>query len=60
MALRALIVIGSLALLGGAGWASWTGVGIVSADTGRAAVIAGRSVRSGSVGTGGVGRVRVK
>lgn len=60
MAVRAIIVAGSLLLLGGAGWASWTGAGIVSRDTGRAAVIAGRSLRTGSVGTGPVRRLRVK
>ncbi|MEM7711829.1 MAG: hypothetical protein AAF264_14015 [Pseudomonadota bacterium] len=55
--IRAVVIFASLALLGGAGYASWYGLGTVSRDT-------GASVRTGSVGgviVGGVPRrARVK
>ncbi|WGH79105.1 hypothetical protein [Jannaschia ovalis] len=51
---RLLITLLSLAILAGAGWASWTGVGVASRDTGAT------SIRTGSAGVGGVGRIRVK
>ncbi|MGB3406801.1 MAG: hypothetical protein WBA67_04845 [Jannaschia sp.] len=54
MAMRAVIMVLSLAVLGGAGYASWYGMGAVSSDTGPT------SIRTGSVGVGGVGRLRVK
>ena len=54
MGLRVVIMVVSLGLLGGAGYASWYGWGSVSADTGAS------SVRAGSVGTGGIRRLRVK
>ena len=40
---RALVVTVSLAILGGAGWASWTGLGAADRD-------GPRSVRTGSPG----------
>ncbi|WP_371153170.1 hypothetical protein [Jannaschia sp. 2305UL9-9] len=54
MATRVIVMIVSLIVLSGAGYASWYGIGSVSSDTGAG------SVRSGSVGAVGVGRVRVK
>ena len=51
---RVVLMVGSLALLGAAGWASWTGVGSVSSD-------ATPSARSGSVGgvfVGGARRIK--
>ncbi|MEM7644198.1 MAG: hypothetical protein AAF366_16985 [Pseudomonadota bacterium] len=62
--MRVVVVVLSLAVLGGAGYASWYGIGTVSRDTGAAAVrgaaVGASSVRSGSVGATGVRRVRVK
>ncbi|MEM7491167.1 MAG: hypothetical protein AAF390_18790 [Pseudomonadota bacterium] len=52
--MRVVVVILSLAVLGGAGYASWYGLGTVSRDTGAS------SLRTGSVGAAGVRRVRVK
>ena len=54
MGLRAIVTILSLAILAGAGWASWQGWGAVDRDTGP------QSVRTGSAGLGGLGRTRVK
>lgn len=54
MGIRILVTILSAALLGGAGWASWQGWGAVDRDAGP------QSVRTGSAGTGGLGRIRVK
>ena len=60
--LRAVVMIGSLAILGGAGYAAWTGVGgatAASAAAARGATAAG-SLRAGSPGTRGTGAIRVK
>lgn len=54
MITRLIVMAASLCVLSGAGYASWYGVGAVSSDTGAG------SVRTGSVGGVGVGRVRVK
>lgn len=51
---RAIVVLVSLAMLGGAGYASWYGLGTVSRDAGAG------SIRAGSAIIGGVGRSRVK
>ena len=52
---RLTVVVLSLAVLGGAGWASWTGLGIVDRDADA------RSLRTGSPGVVVVpGRFRVK
>jgi hypothetical protein len=51
---RLLVVAVSLAVLGGAGYASWYGIGAIDRDTGPG------SVRTGSAGVIGIGRVRVK
>lgn len=58
---RLFIMALSLAVLGGASWASFTSYGLSqSRDVGAAAVARGASLRSGSIGGGGVGRLRVK
>lgn len=58
---RLLIMALSLAILGGASWASFSSYGLTqSRDVGAAAVARGASVRSGSTGGGGIGRLRVK
>ncbi len=58
---RIFIMAASLALLFGAGWASFASVGVaVSRDVGAAAVARGTSVRRSSVGVGNTGRLRVK
>ncbi|CTQ50142.1 hypothetical protein [Jannaschia donghaensis] len=58
---RLVIMALSLALLGGAAWASFTSYGLsMSRDVGVAAAARGASIRSGSIGVGGVGRLRVK
>ncbi|SDZ09969.1 hypothetical protein SAMN05444004_10634 [Jannaschia faecimaris] len=58
---RLFVMALSLALLGGASWASFTSYGLsMSRDVGAAAVARGASVRSGSIGGGGLGRLRVK
>jgi hypothetical protein len=51
---RLVVVILSLGVLGGAGYASWYGLGAVDRDTGPA------SLRAGPVGGVGIGAVRVK
>ncbi len=57
MVMRLIVVAASVSVLAGSGWASWSGMGLVSRDTG--AAVAATSVRSGSAG-GGLGRFRVK
>lgn len=58
---RAFIMALSLAVLGGATWASFSSYGLtLSRDVGSDAVARGASVRSGSIGAGGIGRLRVK
>ncbi|GIT90326.1 hypothetical protein JANAI62_01910 [Jannaschia pagri] len=54
MGTRIIVMAISLLILGGAGYASWYGIGAVSSDTGVG------SVRTGSGGGVGVARVRVK
>jgi hypothetical protein len=58
---RLAMMVLSLALLGGAAFASFSSYGLSSSrDVGVAAAARGASVRSGSTGIGGVGRLRVK
>jgi hypothetical protein len=54
MVMRLLVIAVSLAVLGGAGYASWYGMGVVDRDTGPG------SVRTGSAGGAFLGGVRVK
>lgn len=54
MATRIIVMVASLGLLAGAGYASWYGMGSVSNDTGAT------SVRAASAGAGGLRSVRVK
>ena len=51
---RLIVMAASLAVLGGAGYASWNGWGSVDRDTGPG------SMRTGSAGGAFVGGVRVK
>lgn len=58
---RLLVIALSLAMLGGATWASFSSAGIaLSRDVGVAAVARGESLRGGSILVGGPGQPHVK